>query len=227
MSKDRHDWTLRFGYPVVRWIVWLILLVFGAPMRGINRRRVPRRGPLLIFSNHISNCDPILLQWSCPRLVHFMARRELWTMGFLGNVLQWWKAFPVTQSSADKGAIKRAIELVHAGHAVCIFPEGQLSPTGDLIELLPGCSLIVRKTEATCICVGLRHSNALMPYPDTKPRWAGAILTGTWGEPRKFSRDSSQEEIMGWVESELLRLTGQPQREVPAHPEPAPTQPEE
>ena len=212
-EADHHPWHLRVTYPILRWIVWLLMLFLAAPMRGVHRGRVPRKGPLLVFSNHISNSDPVLVQWSCPRLIHFMARRDLFTMGGLGSILRWWHAFPVTQSSADTGAIKHAIKLLQAGKVVCIFPEGQLSPHGELAALHSGAALVVRQTGVPCICVGLRNSNVFMPNPETKPRWTGKVLSGTWGNIRQFDRKTDPAEIMDWIESELRSLSGQPPKE--------------
>lgn len=189
--------------------MFALFLLFGSPMRRRRANLVPSDGPLLIFANHISNCDPVLLQWSCPRLVNFMARREIFSMGLLGKFVSWWRAFPVTQSSADKEAIRTALKLIGAGHAVVVFPEGQLSPTGELIELLPGASLLARKTGVRCICVGLTGTNVIVPYPETRPRWAGVPLVATWGEPRTFEPKADPETVMGWIREELLRLTGQ------------------
>lgn len=207
---NRHPLSFRIAYLIVRPFAWLVFLAFGAPMRRRLAKNVPMSGPLLVLSNHLSNTDPVLVQYGSPRLLHFMARRELFEWRFLGSFLRWWRAFPITQSSADTESLKRAVELLRDGNAVCIFPEGQLSPDGSLIELLPGAHLIVRRSEPICICVGLQGTNRLMPHPKMSPQWAGCWLTANWGEPRRFTRETSREEFMAWVESELRQLSGQP-----------------
>ena len=130
-------------------------------------------------------------------------------MGLLGNFLRWWRTVPIKQSSADRGAIKKAIELLKAGEAVGIFPEGQLSPDGKLLDLFAGTALIVRLAETPCVCVGLRGTNKVMPHPSVIPRWAFTTVRAHWGEVRTFTKDTEQEEIMDWIESELRRLSGQ------------------
>lgn len=206
---NRHPLSFRIAYLFVRPFAWLVFAVFGAFMRRRYSRNVPMDGPLLVLSNHMSNTDPVLVQFASPRLLHFMARRELFSWRFLGSFLRWWRAFPITQSSADTEALRRAVELLKDGNAVCLFPEGQLSPDGRLIDLLPGAHVIVRRAEPVCICVGIRGTNRLMPHPKMTPQWAGSWLTATWGEPRRFTKETPREEFMAWVESELLRLSGQ------------------
>jgi len=208
-DQDGHSLGLRLAFPWLRGLAWLLFAFFAAPIRVRGAKNVPRSGPLLVFSNHISNCDPVLVQFASPRLLHFMARRELFSMGFMGKLIRWFKAFPVTQSSADKGAIKRALDLVRKGHAVGVFPEGQLSPNGKLIEILPGATLLVRKTNAPCICVGIKGADKMMPYPTATPRWAFTRVTAVWGEPHTFAPDAEPEEVLAWIASELRRLSGQ------------------
>lgn len=130
-------------------------------------------------------------------------------MGLLGKFVTWWRGIPIKQSSADKGAIKKAIEVLKSGAVVGIFPEGQLSPDGKLIELFEGTALIIRMAQCPCMCVGLQGSNKLMPHPSVIPRWSFRRIEARWGQPRSFSKDSTTEEIMSWIESELLTLSDQ------------------
>ena len=41
--------------------------------------------------------------------------------------------------------------FLEAGEVVCVFPEGQLSETGELQELKPGVALLARRTGAATI----------------------------------------------------------------------------
>lgn len=209
MADFGHPISLRILFPFVKAFATLVFWLFAAPIRTLGRGRLPKSGALLVISNHISNTDPIVVQYACPRLVHFLARKELFNMGPLGWFIKWWRAVPIKQSSADKGAIKKAVELLREGRVVGIFPEGQLSPDGKLIELFEGTALIVRMAEATCVCVGLQGSNKLMPHPKVTPRWAFATIRANWGAPRKFTKQSTAIEIMDWIEAELRTLSGQ------------------
>ncbi|MFX8692373.1 lysophospholipid acyltransferase family protein, partial [Acinetobacter baumannii] len=92
-------------------------------------RHVPRGGALLVIVNHQSNTDPPFVQLVCPRPIHFLARRQLWEWGGLVSfMVRAWRAVPISQATADRTAIKNALELLNQGRCVGIFPEGQLSP---------------------------------------------------------------------------------------------------
>lgn len=202
------------SHPAARWLwalkpfAWTLLTgAFGAPMRWRGRRSLPSNGPVLVLANHVSNADPVLAQFCSPRHLRFMARRELFEMGRLGRFIGWFGAFPVSQSTADVGALKTALRLLQDGQAVLVFPEGRLSPDGALTELLPGAAMLALRSGAPTVCLGLCGTPRLMPYPSERPRWAGAWLVGRWGEPRTFPPDAQPDDVLEWARSELVRLS--------------------
>ena len=205
---EPHPWPARVFLPFVRGFVWSAFAVFGGVSRWTGSRRVPRVGPLLVIVNHQSNTDPLFVQLVCPRVIHFLARRQLWEWGgAVSFMVRYWRAIPISQATADRTAIKNALELLRQGQCVGIFPEGQLSPDGKLIDLFPGVAMIIRRAKVPCICLGIQNTRRVMPDPEVTPRWAGCWVKGNWGEVRTFADDTSTDEIMEWVRSELTRLS--------------------
>lgn len=196
----------RIGLPISKFLAWLLLFFFG-PLIVRGRYRVPKKGGLLILSNHISDIDPPAVQVSCPRTIYFMAKSELFDMPALGRMIRWFKAFPVKRGEPDRASIKKAIGYLRAGETVCIFPEGELSEDGNLWPLKPGVALIVRMAEVPVICVGLVGTNKIVPCGKLIPRPAFGGVSATWGEVRSFDRRAETEEIMDWVEGQLRELT--------------------
>jgi len=56
----------------------LFVLVFG--IRVYHRRRLPRRGGVLVVANHQSFLDPVLAAVGMPRPYHPMARESLFRL---------------------------------------------------------------------------------------------------------------------------------------------------
>jgi 1-acyl-sn-glycerol-3-phosphate acyltransferase len=207
--QPHGPWYRYLGLPVARLFLWILFTLLG-PLRIRGRSRVPMEGGLLILSNHLSDVDPVVVQLACKRPIHFMAKSELFEMRLLGPLIRALRAFPVKRGEPDRSSMKHAIELLKMGEAVCIFPEGELSEKGNLLELKPGVALIARMSGASVICLGLRNTNRVLPYGSLVPRPALRLITANWSEPRPFGKDIEAEEILAWAESELRRLTGQP-----------------
>ena len=204
----KHSLSLRLALPFLRLFTALIFLVLGPPIvRG--SRRVPRNGGLLILSNHISDLDPILVQLACRRTIHFMAKSELFDIKLLGPLIRWFRAFPVKRGEPDRPSLRHAIELLKLGEAVCIFPEGELSETGELLDLQRGAALIVRKAGVPVICCGLQNTNRILAYGSLRPRISLCFTKAAWGETKSFDLTADAAEILDWAETELKTLTNQ------------------
>ena len=92
---------------------------------------------------------------------------------------------------------------------MCVFPEGELSVSGELQDLLPGASLIVRRAGVPVICCGVKNSNRILPYGSVFPRPALRFTHARWGDARQFDRKTSNDEVLAWAEAQLRELTDQ------------------
>lgn len=200
-------WFMRITFPLVRLFFRAVMFVFG-PVKTRHQNLLPKTGGVLILANHLSDVDPIAVQLSCPRPIHFMAKSELFSMKIVGSMLRFWRAFPVKRGEPDRASLKHAIELLKLGEVVCIFPEGQLSESGKLQELKPGISLVIRNAGVPVICLGFRNTNDVMPYGKFVPRMTFRSIPTQWGSPKQFDKSSSPEEIVEWATAELLSLSG-------------------
>lgn len=90
---------------------------------------VPATGPLLVVPNHDSQWDPILVGVAIKprRRLVFLARASLWRIPGLGLILNRLRQIPLRRGAGDSAALDRAIDALHAGAAIGVFPEGRLS----------------------------------------------------------------------------------------------------
>jgi 1-acyl-sn-glycerol-3-phosphate acyltransferase len=84
---------------------------------------VPKTGPALVLSNHISHFDPSFMMASFPRIVHFMADKPLLDIPIFGRMLKWGHVFPIDRTKSDRAALRTAMARLEAGNMVGIFPE--------------------------------------------------------------------------------------------------------
>jgi cytidylate kinase len=125
--------------------------LFRMDIKGVEH--IPLHGPVLLASNHRSNLDPFFLGVSFPRQIHFMAKAELWKVKTLGRVIEILGSFPVSRGSADRQAVRRAIEFLDAGAVVGMFPEGHRQRDGGFGPINPGFALFALREGVTTIPV--------------------------------------------------------------------------
>ncbi len=198
----QKPWVTRLLLPICRVFGFLLFLILG-PIRATGKYRVPKSGGLLILANHRADIDPIVMQFVCPREIYFMAKSELFDMKILGEGIRWFCAFPVKRGEPDRDAIKKAVAYLQAGKVVCVFPEGQLSETGELQELKAGVALIARMADCPVLCCRLQNTDLVMPYGAVIPRPSLHFVRAGWGECRKFDKHVKVEEFLAWVTAEL------------------------
>jgi len=150
--------------------------------------RLPRTGPAILISNHISGLDPLLLQSVSPRLIRWMMAREYYELPGLKRIYQRVGAIPVERAGKDIAATRAALAALKAGHILGVFPEGKIAPTHELLPFQSGIALLALKSGAPVYPAYLDGSQrGLEMLP--------AVLTANWatisfGPPQVFNRSS-------------------------------------
>lgn len=139
----------------IKFLSWLITHSVYR-IRLYQRRYLPEQGGAVLVPNHISWLDGVLLITTSSRPVRMLIATELlgswWTRG-LARIMG---AIPIRSTpKATQAAIRAARDALHAGDLVCIFPEGEISRSGQLQSFKPGVLEIQRGTGAPLIPVYL------------------------------------------------------------------------
>ena len=177
-------------------------LVHRIRLFGVSR--IPDSGPLILVSNHQSYFDPIVNSIQASRRPFTaIAGSHLVKFKPFGLLLKSWGTVFVSASAGDKGALKAAVEELKKGRAVLIYPEGSRTPDGLVQPFEKGLLLLVRRSKAPVLPIGIEGAYDVWPKGRTFPRLRGGIAL-TCGKP------IPSEELLSLEPSELLaRLRGQ------------------
>ncbi len=117
----------------------LVVLFFRSLTSLISRiddsqlARVPSRGPLIIYTNHVNVLEiPIIYTRLHPRPIHGLVYADRWKNRLLGWVLDACESIPLHRGEPDIAALRAGIERLREGHILIISPEGTRSGHGRL-----------------------------------------------------------------------------------------------
>ncbi|BAM02933.1 lysophospholipid acyltransferase family protein [Phycisphaera mikurensis] len=178
------------GEPVHRILWWqlyhaLAWLWFVAcyRWRAWGVRNIPDAGPVVFVSNHQSFLDPIVVGLGChKRQFHPLARKTLWASRFYRVLTVPMNPIPVDQEAGDIKAMKACIEKLNQGHALLLFPEGARTPDGAVKGFQNGIKLILKRSDATVVPVGIAGVFEAWPIHAKLPAPTGRIGVA-YGEP--------------------------------------------
>jgi 1-acyl-sn-glycerol-3-phosphate acyltransferase len=210
---------------VFYWVVKAILgpflrIVFRPWADGIDN--VPREGPAIIASNHLSFSDHFFAPLPLPRKVVFLAKSEYFTGRGLKGLVS--KAFfsgvgqiPVDRSGgeASERALRTGLRVLAQGNLLGIYPEGTRTPDGRLYRGKTGVARLALEARAPVVPCAMIGGFEFQPPGKIRPRLR--IRPGVrFGKPLDFSRYYGMEQdriVLRAVTDEvmyaIMKLSGQ------------------
>jgi len=203
--------TNNMFYSVFKFIGKILFMLFWKfEVQGIEN--VPKKGPLIIASNHTSNLDPLLLGIAMNRKMHFIAKKEVFE-SFIGNfVCRKLNAFPVDREKTDIKALKNTLQILQDGEVLGIFPEGSRSSDGELQDFKLGIIRIAIKTGAPILPAGIIGAHKVYPQNSKFPVFFKHKIIVRFGSPKSLENQRNkdknyQNESLTMLSEQIRALT--------------------
>ena len=148
--------------PIVTW--WGRLEVIGLEV-------LPLSGPTLVFVNHDSAWDPLVIGVAASprRQIRALAISTLWRNRFLAWVLDGMGQIPVNRGAGDAHAMDMATSRLAAGECLGVFPEATVS-LGRTMRARSGAGrLALAVPQARIVCAAATGVVDVAKFP-TRPR---------------------------------------------------------
>jgi 1-acyl-sn-glycerol-3-phosphate acyltransferase len=208
-------------YWVVKAILGPILAVLFRPWAE-GTENVPRTGPAIIASNHLSFSDHFFAPLPLPRKVVFLAKAEYFTGRGIKGLFS--KAFfsgvgqiPVDRSGgeASERALATGLRVLAAGNLLGIYPEGTRTPDGRLFRGKTGVARLALESRVPVIPCAMIGGFEFQPPGRIAPRLR--VRPGVrFGKPLDFSRYYGLETdrivlraVTDEIIYEIMKLSGQ------------------
>jgi 1-acyl-sn-glycerol-3-phosphate acyltransferase len=187
--REKKSWAWQLAEPIVR-----AALVSTTKHEWIDGDNIPATGGCIIALNHVSHVDPLTaahMVYDHGRLPHYLAKSGLFKNKAMGKFFTAAGQIPVERLSKNAaGAFDAAVQAVHEGKCVVVYPEGTITrdPGGWPMTGKSGAARIALETGCPVIPVGQWGAQELLaPYakkPDLFPR---KLVTMKVGRPLDLS----------------------------------------
>lgn len=149
MMKALPEFLMRFTLWMLTHTLYKIKLV--------GQENVPFKGPALLVCNHMSFVDGFLVGACVQRFIRFMVYDYFYNLRAVKWLMVLMKAIPVADGNRREiiKTLQRARQELIDGHLVCIFAEGAISRTGNLLPFKRGLEKVVEGLNVPVIPVHL------------------------------------------------------------------------
>ncbi len=166
---------------IFRLITWLLVNTIYR-IKKVNLNNIPKNGAGVLVCNHVSFIDALIIAGYCKRNIHFVMYHKIFKAPVIGWFFKVSGAIPIAPAHEDKNLMEAAFDKIenslNDGKMVCIFPEGKLTPNGEIGKFKKGIEAIIKRTPVTVYPLALKGL-----WGSWFSRKNGKAMTGM---PKKF-----------------------------------------
>lgn len=144
---------------LMRFMVWgLISLLYRIRTEGLEQ--VPDEGAAIIAPNHVSFVDALIIGGTVRRPIRFVMYHKIFRIPVLNFIFRTARTIPIAPAKEDPQLLEKAYaeieQALRNGELIGIFPEGGLTPNGDIQTFKSGIEKMLVKTPVPVIPMAVR-----------------------------------------------------------------------
>lgn len=214
LSRFLFFLPIRILREIFFWLLFTPLLKIFVRPRIFGREVFENTpGPFLIMPNHRSYLDSPAILWALPpkirRQMAFAAARdvlrEFWFLAPLFQLFAATFSFPRREEEAIEPGLEAVGKVLDRGWSVIVYPEGQMSPTKEVLPLKRGAGFLGVEMEVPIIPVFIDGTEEILPSAKFIPRRRGEVRT-YFGKPLYFRKTDSYIEATEKIKEALKEL---------------------
>lgn len=175
-----------------------IILVLMKLFYKVEVKNAPKLGKnkgVLFVGNHSSWYDTLILTYGVGHRVWFVTGDFILNVPFMRTLVKHMYILPMRKSHGKEG-IELAVNKLKEGRPVCIFPEGEITPTGEMLRFRSGVSVIQKNANVPIIPFYIDGASEAWSIVQPKLKLF-MKMTITFGEPfypkNENNNEASQE----------------------------------
>lgn len=144
---------------LMRFLSWVLVnTLYRIRTEGLDH--IPEEGPALLVCNHVSYIDALIVAGGVRRPARFVMYYKIFRIPVLSFMFRTARAIPIAGAREDPELLEQAFDEIDralaAGELVCIFPEGGLTPDGEIAPFRPGVERILARRAVPVVPLAIR-----------------------------------------------------------------------
>ena len=186
--------------------------ISGSPLTIRSPENLQKHRVAVYAANHTSYMDTPVVFSALPFQFRILAKKELWSMPFIGWYLNRSGQIPIDTENprAALSSLSAGVKALRSGMPLFVFPEGSRTPDGDLQAFLSGAAFLAIRAQVPVIPVALSGVYDLLPM-HTRHLYPGELRM-TVGDPIETHGMTIRQadELTARVRQEIARMLGCP-----------------
>lgn len=163
MKSVRALWLLltqKIPIWLLQLVVWVLVHVFYR-IRTEGFEHIPREGAVIVACNHVSFVDALLIGGLLPRPPRFVMYHKIYNLPVMNLLFRAARVIPIAPAKENAALLEKAYAEIRAalenGELVGIFPEGGLTPDGEIQPFKPGIEKILATNPVPVVPMALQN----------------------------------------------------------------------
>ncbi|GAC1631865.1 MAG: MFS transporter [Nevskia sp.] len=144
---------------LMRFLAWMMIRVLYR-IRVSGLEHIPEDGPAIVVCNHVSFVDALIVGGSVRRPLRFVMYHRIFKIPVMNFLFRTARAIPIAPAREDPAMLRRAYDEIdralRKGELIGLFPEGGLTPDGDVQEFKAGIERILARTPVPVVPMAVR-----------------------------------------------------------------------
>ena len=169
----RETKEFNFFTEIFQWIaVWgvtfpYVALFFRLKIEG--RENIPEGESFLVAPTHSSYLDPILVSMATKRPIAYMAKKELYEVPILRQIIVGLGTFAVNREKLEIATIRTAQAVMRTKRWIlALFPQGNRDLPGQITKINPGFAYLAKAAKAKILPVSVHGAAGFSKVPFSK-----------------------------------------------------------
>ena len=210
----RSNWILPFRF-IGQQLLFLLSKIYISKLNIQGKENLENLNfPVIFMPTHTSILDSFVLAKALPFKIRYntafaAARDSLYDVYKVGSVVieAIFNSFPISRKETEN--IKQGLDFIgqilDQGYSVVVFPEGQMSQSGQLLPLKRGTGIIATEMDVQIVPVKIIGTRNIIPYESNLPKGRSEV-TVKFGKPIKFKRSESQAFVIEQITEAIKNL---------------------